>query len=130
MIGGSLDEVLQVVDINDDPNIVETYLVADEADVNIGNGVQAKNVLTVKSCAKFHLCNDVVGTIPGSEFRLKVGDTVIVHFKNKLKKEVTGIHWHGVELNNASDGTPLTQEQVKRGDTFVYKFTVTKPKIF
>ncbi len=128
--GGSPYEVPQVVDINDDPNIVETYLVADEADVNIGNGVQAKNVLTFKSCAKFHLCNDVVGTIPGPEFRLKVGDTVIVHFKNKLKKEVTGIHWHGVELNNASDGTPLTQEQVKRGDTFVYKFTVTRPGIF
>ncbi len=123
-------EVPQVVDINDDPNIVETYLVADEADVDIGNGVQARNVLTFKSCAKFHLCDDVVGTIPGPEFRLKVGDTVIVHFKNKLKKEVTGIHWHGVELNNASDGTPLTQEQVKQGDKFDYKFTVTRPGIF
>ena len=123
-------EVPQVVDINDDPNIVETYLVADEADVDIGNGVQARKVLTFKSCAKFHLCDDVVGTIPGPEFRLKVGDTVIVHFKNKLKKEVTGIHWHGVELNNASDGTPLTQEQVKQGDKFDYKFTVTRPGIF
>lgn len=123
-------EVPQVVDINPDPNIVETYLVADEANVDIGNGVQANNVLTFKSCAKFRQCNDVVGTIPGPEFRLKVGDTVIVHFKNKLRREVTGIHWHGVELNNASDGTPLTQEQVKRGDTFDYKFTVTRPGIF
>lgn len=128
--GGSPYEVPQVVDINPDPNIVETYLVADEADVDIGNGVQARKVLTFKSCAKFHLCDDVVGTIPGPEFRLKVGDTVIVHFKNKLKKEVTGIHWHGVELNNASDGTPLTQEQVKQGDKFDYKFTVTRPGIF
>jgi len=123
-------EVLPVVDINPDPNIVETYLEASEATVDIGNGVQAKNVLTFKSCANFDLCEGVVGTIPGPEFRLKVGDTVIVHFKNKLKKEVTGIHWHGVELNNASDGTPLTQEQVKPGHKFDYKFTVTRPGIF
>ena len=43
-------EVPQVVDINADPNVVETYIVADEATVNIGNGVTA-NAMTFKSCS-------------------------------------------------------------------------------
>ena len=129
--GGSPYEVIPVVDINPDPNIVETYLVASESTVDIGNGVQAKKALTFKSCVNFDVCNDsVIGTIPGPEFRLKVGDTVIVHFQNKLKKEVAGIHWHGVEVNNPADGTPLTQEELKPGHKFDYKFTVTRPGVF
>lgn len=128
--GGNPYEVPEVVDVNPAGNIVETYLVADEATVNIGNGVTVTNALVFKSCPNFDVCEGVVGTIPGPEFRLRVGDTVIVHFQNKLNKEVTGIHWHGVELNNASDGTPLTQEQLKPGHKFDYKFTVTRPGIF
>ena len=84
--------------------------------MNIGNGVMA-NVLTYN------------GTIPGPEFHLKVGDTVIVHFENHIAHD-TGIHWHGIELNNESDGTPLTQNQVAPSGTFLYKFKVTRPGMF
>src|SRR5262245_39324214 len=105
------------VDTNPDPKIFETTIVADEATFDTGNGkmahVQAFN-----------------GSVPGPEFRLNVGDTVIVHFENKLDNEVTGIHWHGVELANASDGTPLTQNQVPPGGKFLYKFIVPRPGIF
>ena len=70
------------------------------------------------------------GSVPGPEFRLKVGDTVIVHFVNNIAHP-TGIHWHGIELANASDGTPLTQNMVPaNGGTFEYKFTVTRPGVF
>jgi FtsP/CotA-like multicopper oxidase with cupredoxin domain len=69
------------------------------------------------------------GTVPGPEIRLKVGDTVIVHFENHIGHP-TGIHWHGIELNNASDGTPLTQNQVPPGGKFLYKFKVTRPGIY
>ena len=58
-----------------------------------------------------------------------MGDTVIVHFENDLA-HATGIHWHGIELTNASDGTPLTQNQVPPGGTFLYKFKVTRPGIY
>jgi FtsP/CotA-like multicopper oxidase with cupredoxin domain len=105
-----------VVDENPDPDVVETTITAQGAVVNIGNGVMA-SVLTYN------------GTIPGPEFRLKVGDTVIVHFVNNAG-HATGIHWHGVELANASDGTPLVQNQVAPGDTFIYKFTVPRPGVF
>ena len=65
------------------------------AAVDIGGGVIAQ-VLTFN------------GTVPGPHFRLQVGNEVIVHFTNNIA-HATGIHWHGIELHNASDGTPLTQ---------------------
>jgi len=131
-------EVPQVVDSNADPSIVETFIVADEATVDIGNGVTA-HAMTFKSCAALDVtCTAKVGTIPGPEFRLKVGDRVIVHFVNNLnasgltpEANVSGIHWHGIELNNTSDGTEVTQPAVNpAGGTFLYDFTVTRPGIF
>ena len=49
------------------------------------------------------------GAIPGPTFRLTVGDTVIVRLVNNLPYP-TGIHWHGIELTNSADGTPVTQD--------------------
>ncbi len=114
--GGSPYEVPQVVDTNPDPNIVETTITAMGAMVDLGNGVMA-------SALTFN------GQLPGPEFRLKVGDRVIVHFQNNAG-HATGIHWHGIELHNASDGTPLTQDLVQPGNSFEYEFTVTRPGIF
>jgi FtsP/CotA-like multicopper oxidase with cupredoxin domain len=115
--GGDPYSVPVVTDTNADPNIVETTIVADETSVDIGNGVTA-NAMTFN------------GTIPGPEFRLTVGQTVIVHFKNQLATEATGIHWHGIELNNASDGTPLTQNQTAPGGSFLYQFKVPRPGVY
>jgi len=130
-------EVPQVVNISGDAKTVETFIVASEAAVDIGNGVTA-NAMTFKSCAADDAaCDAQAGTIPGPEFRLKVGDRVIVHYVNKLpasgltpEANVSGIHWHGIELNNASDGTEVTQTAVDPGDTFEYDFIVTRPGIF
>jgi FtsP/CotA-like multicopper oxidase with cupredoxin domain len=113
---GSAYTVPLVDDINPDPDIVETTIVAQPAGVDIGTGADV-SVLTFN------------GTVPGPEFRLKVGDTVIVHFRNEIAHP-TGIHWHGIELANASDGTPLTQNMVEPGDTFLYKFKITRPGIY
>ncbi|HEX6132019.1 MAG TPA: multicopper oxidase domain-containing protein, partial [Actinomycetota bacterium] len=114
--GGSPYDVPVVTDTNPDPDVVETTIVADEATVDVGNGVMA-NGLTFN------------GTIPGPEFRLEVGQTVVVHFQNDAA-HATGIHWHGIELANASDGTPLTQNMVPPGGTFEYVFTVTRPGVY
>jgi FtsP/CotA-like multicopper oxidase with cupredoxin domain len=113
---GSPYTVPLVDDVNPDPDIVETTIVAQAAGVDIGTGADV-SVLTFN------------GTIPGPEFRLKVGDTVIVHFRNEIA-HATGIHWHGIELANASDGTPLTQNMVAPGDEFLYKFKVTRPGVY
>ncbi|MCS6306476.1 MAG: multicopper oxidase domain-containing protein [Nitrospira sp.] len=131
-------EVPQVLDADNDPsNGIETWIVADEATVDIGNGVTA-NGMAYKSCSDKQLHHCTTPGIPGPEFRLKVGDRVIVHFVNNLERSgldpeanVSGIHWHGIELNNQSDGTELTQSAVDpKGGKFNYDFTVSRPGIF
>jgi FtsP/CotA-like multicopper oxidase with cupredoxin domain len=106
-----------VVDANPDPNVVETTITADEETVDIGGGVMA-NVQAYN------------GAIPGPEFRLTVGQRVIVHFVNHLDSEGSAIHWHGIELANNFDGTPLTQNHVAPGGTYLYDFVVTRPGVF
>src|SRR4051812_13862800 len=72
---------------------------------------------------------------------LEVGDTLIVRLINDLPFP-TGIHWHGIELENYSDGTEVTQNEVPggvaqtlgngvpAGGTFLYKLNVPRPGIF
>jgi FtsP/CotA-like multicopper oxidase with cupredoxin domain len=103
-------------DDNPDPAVFETTISAEAHTVDIGNGVSAK-VLTFN------------GSVPGPEIRVHVGDTVIVNFENNIA-HATGIHWHGIELHNAHDGTPLTQNQVPPGGKYLYKFKVIRPGIY
>lgn len=82
------------------------------------------------------------GTIPGPTLRFNVNDTVIVRLVNDLDYP-TGIHWHGIELHNGHDGTPVTQNGAPvgpfgpkpvmaspTGGTYLYRFKVTRPGIF
>ncbi len=62
-------------------------------------------------------------TVPGPLIEASEGDTVIVHFTNHLPESTT-IHWHGVRVPNAADGTPTTQVEVPPGGRFDYRFTV------
>jgi FtsP/CotA-like multicopper oxidase with cupredoxin domain len=106
----------RAVDMNPDPDVFETVIAAMEATVDLGDGLLA-NAYTYN------------GTVPGPEFHFKVGDRVIVHFVNFLP-EPSSIHWHGVELNNASDGTPVTQNAVGYGEAYSYRFTVPQPGVY
>jgi len=63
------------------------------------------------------------GQVPGPTLRIRLGETLRVHFTNRLPQETT-IHWHGVRLPNAMDGVPhATQPPVQPGGTFVYELT-------
>jgi FtsP/CotA-like multicopper oxidase with cupredoxin domain len=105
--------------------VLETTLTASQQSVNIGGGVMAHvEVLN--------------GEIPGPTFRLTRGQTVVVRLVNLLPYEL-GIHWHGVELENYSDGTEVTQNGAVpapipngavSGGTFLYKFKVPRAGIF
>jgi FtsP/CotA-like multicopper oxidase with cupredoxin domain len=108
--------VPSVVDTNPAANVVETTLVAKESTIDIGGGVTAH-------------AQTFNGAVPGPTFHLRVGDTVIVHYKNELAHP-SSIHWHGIELSNAMDGTPFTQNQVPPGGQFLYKFKVSRPGIY
>ncbi len=106
-----------VVDTNPDTRIIETTLVAEEKTVDLdGHGL----------LARMYTFN---GGTPGPEFRAKVGDRVIVHFTNQLPEPLM-VHWHGIELHNASDGTTLTQNPVRTGESFTYDFIVPRAGVF
>ncbi len=46
------------------------------------------------------------GQVPGPRLEAYEGDHVIIHFRNELP-EPTTIHWHGLHIPNASDGSPF-----------------------
>jgi FtsP/CotA-like multicopper oxidase with cupredoxin domain len=63
------------------------------------------------------------GQLPGPVIRARQGDTLRVTLKNSLPQPTT-IHWHGVRVPNAMDGTEMTQTAVAPGATFTYEFVV------
>lgn len=114
--GGDPYSAPAAVDINPAAEIVETTITTEEATVDLGNGVEAH-------------AQTFNGQIPGPTIELDLGDTAIVHFRNRLNHQ-SGIHWHGIELANAVDGQPFTQDMVAPGASFIYKFTATRPGIY
>jgi FtsP/CotA-like multicopper oxidase with cupredoxin domain len=59
--------------------------------------------------------------IPGPLIRVAQNATIIVRFHNRIDQP-SAVHWHGVRLDNASDGAVgITQEAVKVGGDFVYR---------
>ena len=59
------------------------------------------------------------GQYPGPLLEVRRGSAVTVVFTNHLTSSST-IHWHGVRLDNSSDGADNTQTPVAPGDSFVY----------
>jgi len=78
--------------------------------------------------------------VPGPEIRGNVGDTIVVTVQNRIDDDalefVEGlktsaiVHWHGIELGNAHDGTPVTQRPIPTGQDFVYRFKLIRPGVF
>ena len=70
------------------------------------------------------------GQVPGPTLRVRAGQTLRVHFENRLA-EPTTIHWHGVRVPNSMDGVPgVTQPPVPPGGSFTYEFTPRDPGTF
>src|SRR5688572_3710051 len=59
-------------------------------------------------------------TLPGPVIRANRGDKVIVRVKNELEQP-TIIHWHGIRLEAAMDGTNHTQKPILPGEEFEYR---------
>ncbi|MBD0693838.1 multicopper oxidase family protein [Streptomyces sp. CBMA123] len=65
--------------------------------------------------------------LPGQEVRATVGDTLALTLANHLPQP-TSLHWHGLALRNDMDGVPgLTQEAVRAGASFDYRFALSRP---
>ncbi|MGB8946538.1 MAG: multicopper oxidase family protein [Streptomyces sp.] len=65
--------------------------------------------------------------LPGKEVRVTAGDTLALTLANHLPR-ATSLHWHGLALRNDMDGVPgLTQQSIKPGADFTYRFAVPHP---
>jgi FtsP/CotA-like multicopper oxidase with cupredoxin domain len=62
------------------------------------------------------------GQVPGPVIEARQGQPLEIAFTNNLP-EPTLIHWHGLQIPAAMDGTPATQRPVAPGETFTYRFT-------
>lgn len=70
------------------------------------------------------------GQYPGPLLRVTRRTHVVIELTNALDLPTT-IHWHGVRLDNASDGVPhLTQEPVLPGERFTYHLTFPDAGIY
>ena len=61
------------------------------------------------------------GQIPGPTIEAQVGDVLEIHLTNRLA-EPTVIHWHGLRVPAAMDGTEMVQRPVLPGATFTYRY--------
>ncbi len=60
------------------------------------------------------------GSIPGPLIKIAQGAEVTINFKNGMDMP-TLLHSHGVRMDNAFDGSQMSQKEMKPGETFSYK---------
>jgi FtsP/CotA-like multicopper oxidase with cupredoxin domain len=118
-------QLASATDVNPDPDVFEAYLTADEQDLVI-NGTTVHAMVYRDDPPG----GGAPARIPGPEIKVKVGDLLLVHFRNDLDSESASIHWHGVELDNDSDGTAVTQDAVLPGQSYTYQFLTHRAGIF
>ena len=65
------------------------------------------------------------GQLPGPILRWREGDTVTLRVANRLRDDMTSIHWHGLVLPANMDGVPgLSFDGIAPGETYQYRFTL------
>jgi FtsP/CotA-like multicopper oxidase with cupredoxin domain len=69
------------------------------------------------------------GSIPGPTLRVPEGSEVVVNVANEGELEAT-VHWHGLRLENAYDGTHETQAPIPAGGTFSYRLSFPDPGVY
>jgi FtsP/CotA-like multicopper oxidase with cupredoxin domain len=62
------------------------------------------------------------GQVPGPVIETKQGVPLEIRFTNRLP-EPTLVHWHGLRVPAAMDGTDDVQPLVQPGESFTYRFT-------
>jgi FtsP/CotA-like multicopper oxidase with cupredoxin domain len=89
------------------PGVVEVTLTAAPARIQLRPGGPLVSVLAYN------------GTVPGPTLDLHEGDSVIIHFRNKLS-EPTTVHWHGFHIPADADGSPFVP--IAPGTAHDYRF--------
>ncbi len=77
-----------------------------------------------------HIMYGFNGQYPGPLLHVPEAATITVNFTNSIPWPTT-IHWHGLRLDNASDGVPgVTQDPVEPGETFRYTVHFKDPGVY
>lgn len=63
------------------------------------------------------------GQVPGPTIEAQVGDVLEIHLVNRLP-EPTVVHWHGLRIPAAMDGTEQVQRPIASGEHYTYRFRV------
>ena len=125
-------KLFQVVNVSTAPNTFECNLTAVQFDTVISG--QTVHTVAYQDTSPGAVGQCPCDGIPIPEMQLSIGEMVICHFNNSLPKGVfsegASIHWHGIELDNDSDGTAVSQDSVQQGQTYTYRFVVTRPGLF
>ena len=110
------------------PHASEAYRIAyDAAQPDVGRTVIAVDLeakefdWTIAPGATFRAWG-FNGQVPGPTIEAQVGDVLEIRLTNHLP-EPTVVHWHGLRIPAAMDGTEMVQRPIASGDTFVYRFT-------
>ena len=70
------------------------------------------------------------GQYPGPLLHVREQAAITVNFTNSTAWPTT-VHWHGLRLDNASDGVPgVTQDPVQPGETFRYEVRFEDPGVY
>lgn len=69
------------------------------------------------------------GQVPGPTIRARLGETVIVDFRNDLPDPTT-VHWHGLDVPAEMDGAGFPMPEIPPGGSFTYAFTVQQAGTF
>ncbi|WP_242516139.1 multicopper oxidase family protein [Sorangium cellulosum] len=107
------DDALRLPDAEDHdpaPDVVEVHLEARVVALEVVPGLMTE-VWTYN------------GMLPGPTIRARRGDRVVVKFENHLP-EATTVHWHGLRVPAAMDGTEHMQKPIEPGEGFEYSFIV------
>jgi FtsP/CotA-like multicopper oxidase with cupredoxin domain len=100
--------LVDAIDLDPDPHVVEVALTARVAEVEVRPGVMTK-------------AWTYDGHLPGPRIRAHVGDRLKVHFENELPAP-TSVHWHGVRVPNTMDGNGMPP--IPAGGTFDFDFVL------
>lgn len=113
-----------LVDVNPDPAIVEVNIVATSSTQEYLAGKPADTWAYRDGSV-----DGSIASTPGPLLDVPQGAHVIVHFRNELP-DATTVHWHGLRVPNASDGTPIAQVPVESGATYDYEFDANDAGLF
>ncbi|MFO0634148.1 MAG: multicopper oxidase family protein [Nannocystaceae bacterium] len=105
-----------ITDLDPDPAVMRAVLVAEPAEVEYLPGTTAA-VWAYRDGGD----PSALASVPGPLIRVARGTTIEIELRNALPVETT-IHWHGLRVPAAQDGTPSAQVPVPPGGRFTYRF--------